>query len=192
MASCGRWLVTARPGRPGKSPARHYDLAARSSLHGSKPAEASATAGAGDGSAAPRPKTATVERREASVPRHGTQGASQAPGVPRHKRVHARLVTRRGHAPRVPRTHPNVSRRSAAVAAKLMNLLDNYRRWAAIPGFFPACKTGVVMRLKTPTRHAADAEQLQQHLDPLAVGRAHAKIHVEHGATAWPSAEAPI
>src|SRR5262249_29831315 len=36
------------------------------------------TAGAeGDGSAAPRPKTATVERREASVPRH--------------KRVHARL-----------------------------------------------------------------------------------------------------
>ena len=31
---------------------------------------------AGDGSAAPRPKTATVERREASVPRYGTQGAS--------------------------------------------------------------------------------------------------------------------
>jgi hypothetical protein len=31
---------------------------------------------AGDGSAAPAPKTATVERREASVPRHGTQGAS--------------------------------------------------------------------------------------------------------------------
>jgi hypothetical protein len=30
------------------------------------------------------PKTATVERREASVPRHGTQGASQAPGMPRH------------------------------------------------------------------------------------------------------------
>src|SRR5262245_55846993 len=35
------------------------------------------TAGAeGDGSAAPRPKTATVERREASVPRYGMQGAS--------------------------------------------------------------------------------------------------------------------
>src|SRR2546430_11905024 len=30
------------------------------------------------------PKTATVERREASVPRHGTQGASQAPGLLRH------------------------------------------------------------------------------------------------------------
>src|SRR5215468_611355 len=42
------------------------------------------------------PKTATVERREASVPRHGTQGASQAPGVPGHKRVHARLVTQDG------------------------------------------------------------------------------------------------
>src|SRR5215469_13435453 len=42
------------------------------------------------------PKTATVERREASVPRHGTQGASQAPGMPRHKRVHARLVTQDG------------------------------------------------------------------------------------------------
>ena len=27
-----RRLVTAGPGRPGKSPARHYDLAARSSL----------------------------------------------------------------------------------------------------------------------------------------------------------------
>src|SRR5262245_5806767 len=35
------------------------------------------TAGAeGDGSAAPRPKTGTVERREAGVPRHRTQGAS--------------------------------------------------------------------------------------------------------------------
>jgi hypothetical protein len=39
-------------------------------------AEASAEAGAGERSAAPRPKTAAVERREASVPRHGTQGAS--------------------------------------------------------------------------------------------------------------------
>src|SRR6516162_5367670 len=30
-----RRLVTVRPGRPGTPPARHYDLAARSSLHGS-------------------------------------------------------------------------------------------------------------------------------------------------------------
>src|SRR5215470_15445858 len=48
------------------------------------------------------PKIATVERREASVPRHGTQGASQAPGTPRHKRVHGCSAE-----------HPNVSRRSA-------------------------------------------------------------------------------
>ena len=42
-----------------------------------------------------------MERREASVPRRGTQGASQAPGVPRYV-----------HAQRVP-LHPNDSRRSA-------------------------------------------------------------------------------
>ena len=35
MASCGRRLVTVCLGRPGTPPARHYDLAARSSLHGS-------------------------------------------------------------------------------------------------------------------------------------------------------------
>src|SRR5262245_63757486 len=35
VASCGRRLVTIRLGRPGTPPARHYDLAARSSLHGS-------------------------------------------------------------------------------------------------------------------------------------------------------------
>jgi hypothetical protein len=49
------------------------------------PAEAQAEGGSGERSARPRkPKTATVERREASVPRHGTQGASQAPDTPRH------------------------------------------------------------------------------------------------------------
>src|SRR5438128_1465294 len=36
------------------------------------------------------PKTATVERREASVPRHGTQGASQAP----RKRLACRVMCR--------------------------------------------------------------------------------------------------
>src|SRR5215468_5284329 len=40
-----------------------------------------------------RESEAAVERREASVPRHGTQGASQAPGVPRY--VHASRVFRR-------------------------------------------------------------------------------------------------
>src|SRR6266480_8070018 len=54
----------------------------------------------GEGSAAPGPKIATVERREAGVPRQGTQGASQAPGVSEH-------------AERVPRKHPTFFRRSA-------------------------------------------------------------------------------
>src|SRR5437016_11176966 len=58
-----------RLGRHGTPPARHYDLAARSSLDGSG-------VNAGEGSAGPEPKIATVERREASVPRYGTQGAS--------------------------------------------------------------------------------------------------------------------
>src|SRR5262249_20671539 len=81
-----RRLVTAGPGRPGTPPARHYDLAARSSLNGSG-------GNAGDGGAARRPKTATVERREASVPRYGTQGASL--GAWRAASWHAPRVFRR-------------------------------------------------------------------------------------------------
>jgi hypothetical protein len=42
-------------------------------------AEASAEAGAGERSAAPRPKTVTVERREASVPRHSKLPLHGAP-----------------------------------------------------------------------------------------------------------------
>src|SRR5258707_7875047 len=49
-----------------------------------------------------RPKIATVERREASVPRCGTQGASQAPGVPRQGTPHGCLAQ-----------HPYISRCSA-------------------------------------------------------------------------------
>ena len=78
----------------GKSPARHYDLRARSSLHGSArqlPAVVERRAPK-EPEARPRePKTATVERREASVLRHGTQGASLGAWHARHKRVHARL-----------------------------------------------------------------------------------------------------
>jgi len=51
------------------------------------------------------PKIATVERREASVPRHGTQGASQAAGTPRYGVPHgyfARTQTFLG-APPTPR-----------------------------------------------------------------------------------------
>ena len=49
-----------------------------------------------------REREATVERREASVPRRGTQGASQAPGVPRYVHAHGCSAE-----------HPNDSRRSA-------------------------------------------------------------------------------
>src|SRR6516165_11872751 len=51
------------------------------------------------------PKTATVERREASVLRHGTQGASQAPDVPRYGTSHGCLARTRTSlgAPPTPR-----------------------------------------------------------------------------------------
>src|SRR5207253_3964183 len=64
-----RRLVTACPGRLGKSSpgTMTWMRGARCDRSG---------ANAGEKSAAPEPKTATVERREASVPRHGTQGAS--------------------------------------------------------------------------------------------------------------------
>jgi len=69
-----RRLVTACPGRPGTPPSRHYDLGARSSLHGSgrqMPAVVGRRAPK-ETEARPRePKTATVERREASVLRRG-------------------------------------------------------------------------------------------------------------------------
>jgi hypothetical protein len=100
-----RRLVTVRPGRLGTPPSRHYDLGARSSLHGSArhlPAVVGRRAPKQTEARPREPKTATVERREASVPRHGTQGASQAPGVSRHDTPHGCSAE-----------HPNVSRRSA-------------------------------------------------------------------------------
>src|ERR1700741_1669062 len=67
------------PPGAGTPPSRHYDLGARSSLHGSArhlPAVVGRRAPK-ETEARPRePKIATVERREAGVPRHGTQGAS--------------------------------------------------------------------------------------------------------------------
>src|SRR5215471_8016570 len=85
-AACNRWPREARdPARQALRPGCE-ELAARIRK---ATARRCRTAGAeGDGSAAPRPKTATVERREASVPRYGTQGASQAPGVPRYGTPH--------------------------------------------------------------------------------------------------------
>src|SRR5215510_4272438 len=92
-----RRLVTACPGRPGTPPARHYDLAARSSLHGSArqlPAVVGRRAPK-ETQARPRgPKSPrwSAERRASRVisaftrvlTRYGTQGASQAPDTPRY------------------------------------------------------------------------------------------------------------
>src|SRR5262249_60314014 len=69
-------LVTDGPGRSGTPPARHNDLAARSSLHGSG-------GNAGDGSAAPDPKSPrwSAERRArpaGRAPRLSKRGSSRA------------------------------------------------------------------------------------------------------------------
>src|SRR6516225_5433123 len=82
-----RRLVTVRLGRQGPRPpgTTTWVRGARCNRSG---------VNAGEASAAPEPKTATVERREASVPRYGTQGASQAPGTPRHG-----VPTGASHAP---------------------------------------------------------------------------------------------
>ena len=96
-------LVTAAPGRPGAPPARQYDLAARSSLHGLRRI---------------MPET---ETRPTATNRHGgaPRGArpagwdarrcASAPGLPREMRVHAHLTRQ---ARRVP-LHPCACRRSA-------------------------------------------------------------------------------
>src|SRR5712691_6269074 len=86
-----RRLVTVSPGRPGTPSARHYDLAARSSLHGSG-------GNAGDGSTGPRPKIATVERREARVSPLGDDKAPRKRlGVPR-KSAFTRVLDALRHA----------------------------------------------------------------------------------------------
>src|SRR3954465_3610861 len=80
----GEWRPAAAArnrglGRAGTPPARHDDLAARSipvRLRGK----------CRRWKRGPRPKIATVERREASVPRHGTRRASLARIVASRKR----------------------------------------------------------------------------------------------------------
>src|SRR5262249_17776739 len=78
VASCGGGSYPLAPGGPGpRPPGTTTWLRGARCTDPKATARRCRTAGAeGDGSAAPRPKTATVERREASVPRHGTQGAS--------------------------------------------------------------------------------------------------------------------
>src|SRR5262249_18531073 len=87
------------PREAGTPPSRHYDLGARSSLHGSGrqlPAVVGRRAPK-ETEARPRePKTATGERREASVPRHGTQGA--------RKRLACRVMARPTGVPPSTRT----------------------------------------------------------------------------------------
>src|SRR5262245_11328142 len=79
-------LVTVGPGRPGTPPARHYDLAARSSLHGSG-------GNAGEGSAAPGPKSPrwSAERR--------ARPAGRAPRLARHGTSRAETRDNRRLAP---------------------------------------------------------------------------------------------
>src|SRR5262249_28849411 len=70
-------------GRLGKPPVRHYDLAARSSLQ-AVPEEMPET------EAHPCPKTPRWSAERCASLRRGTQGASQAPGLPRQMRGDAR------------------------------------------------------------------------------------------------------
>jgi hypothetical protein len=65
-------------------PAGHYDPDARSFLSGIT---------AGDASAVPPPKIATVERREAGVPRMGRKAPRKAPGLPRYVQAHRCLAS---------------------------------------------------------------------------------------------------
>src|SRR5947207_2169565 len=73
VAFRGWRLVTACVGRLGTPPARHYDLAARSSLHGSG-------GNARDGSAAPGPKSPWWTRR-----RQGYGGLARPPKLQRRR-----------------------------------------------------------------------------------------------------------
>src|SRR5437763_9398195 len=59
-----------------RSPREAREVAAQALRPGCEELAKRSGANAGARSAAPEPKSATVERREASVPRHGTQGAS--------------------------------------------------------------------------------------------------------------------
>src|SRR5580704_11548750 len=86
------------PREAGTPPSRHYDLAVRG-------ARSTDPGHAGEGSAAPgeKPPRWSAERRASRVisaftrvlTRHGTQGASQAPGVSRHDTPHGCLARTR-------------------------------------------------------------------------------------------------
>src|SRR5947208_14423497 len=93
----------------------------------------------GEGSAGPEPKIATVERREASAPRRGTQGASQAPGVSEHTE-------------RVPRKHPTLFRRSAHPSFRVREEKANPGRKKRAAGTKRCC-----LKLRLSVRHSGRA-----------------------------------
>jgi hypothetical protein len=97
-----RRLVTVASGGPGPRPpgTTTWLRGARCDRSG---------ANAGESSAAPEPKTATVERREASVPRYGTQGASLGDW----------RAALRARPTGALAQHPNVSRRSAHPSSRV-------------------------------------------------------------------------
>src|SRR5262249_12808972 len=70
-------LVTVGPGRAGTPPARHYDLAARSSLHGSG-------GNAGDGSAAPDRKSPRWSFFESPMEFVGVRWSEQSIVIPQY------------------------------------------------------------------------------------------------------------
>ena len=94
------------------------------------PARRCRTAGAqGDGSAAPGAQN-----------RHGGAPRGERPASWDARRLASAWHAASWRAPRVLRTHPNVSRRSASNSIKQLNQLGNYCRFAAIPAFFPVRK----------------------------------------------------
>jgi hypothetical protein len=127
------------PREAGTPPSRHYDLGARSSLHGSGrqlPAVVGRQAPK-ETEARPRePKTATVERREASVPRHGTQGAS----APREREWLFDMV--REIVARIERSEIRgrwLPHFAALNAAKLRRAKNQPSRVVGSAPLFPAC-----------------------------------------------------
>jgi hypothetical protein len=86
------------------------------------------------------PKTATVERREASVLRYWTRGASQAPGMRRHRIPNGCVAP-----------HPCAFRRSAHPSGMGPKSQPGRRRAAGTSGLFE-----IVMR-EYPTRAALDS-----------------------------------
>ena len=106
MASCGGWLRNRSP-REARDPALQALRPGCEELAVTDPApmpvrEARPRSPKSPRWSAERRASRVISAFKRGLTRYGTQGASQAPGLPRYVQ-----------APRVPRKHPNVSRRSA-------------------------------------------------------------------------------